>query len=87
VPLDGDIMIFEIVEVQTYSGTTADERPVSFFFNNKKIMIEDIIDRWYESGEKAGGPVYHYFKIHAPENQIFILRHNVNRDIWSVLLF
>jgi len=80
-------MIFEIVEVQTYSGAAADERPVSFFFNNKKVMIDEIVDRWYESGEKAGGLVYHYFKIHASEKQIFLLRQNVNRDVWSVLLF
>ncbi len=86
-PFGDDNMIFEIVEVQTYSGTAADERPVSFFFSNKKILIDEIIDRWYESGAKAGGPIYHYFKIYAPESQIYLLRHNVKRDVWSVLLF
>ena len=86
-PFGNDNMIFEIVEVQTYSGAAADERPISFFFNLKKIEIDEIIDRWYESGVKAGGPIYHYFKILSPDNHVYILRHNENKDIWSVLLF
>lgn len=78
-------MIFEIVEVQTYSGGIADERPVFFIYGKEKIIVEEIIDRWYESGPKAGGAVYNYFKVQAGE-RFYILRHNLRHDAWSLLL-
>lgn len=78
-------MVFEIVEVQTYCGGRADERPVSFLYREEKIVVDEIIDRWYESGQKAGGPVYNYFKVHTGD-RFYILRHNLKHGAWSVLL-
>ena len=78
-------MVFEIVEVQTYSGSGADERPVSFIYREEKIVIDEIIDRWYESGPRAGGAVYNYFKVRT-KDRFYILKHNLRHDAWSVLL-
>jgi len=80
-------MIFEIVEVKTYSGSKIDERPLSFIYRGEKIMIEEIVDRWYESGLKAGRPVYNYFKVRTGRVGFFLLRHNLAHDAWSVMLF
>jgi len=78
-------MVFEIVATRTYSGGRAEERPLSFVFREDKIVIDEIIDRWYEAGQKAGGPVYNYFKVRSAED-IYILRHNLRHDVWSVML-
>ena len=46
-------MQFEHIDVSTYSGFKADERPVSFIWRGREYRIHEIIDRWYEGGLKT----------------------------------
>ena len=47
-------MIFKLIEVESYCGYRPDERPISFSYNNKRVEVSEIVDRWFEGGTKAG---------------------------------
>jgi len=80
-------MIFEIIEdVITYSGSKPDEYPLEFTFRDTQYQVREIIDRWYESGVKAGTPIYNYFKVLTEQNDVFIIRHNQRYDSWALLI-
>jgi hypothetical protein len=76
--------IFEVVPVNTRCDQRGEESPVSFTYHDEKIDITDIVDRWYEGGIKAGGPVYNYFKVQTASSEEFLLRYNTNRHVWAV---
>lgn len=75
---DGDESM--IIHVECYSGYKANERPVSFTIDGKKLMVEEIIDRWY-------GEDYTYFKLRADDRNVYILKHQAGRDEWEMVLF
>ena len=35
------------LEVECYTGRTADERPVRFHLDGHAYMLEDLLDQWY----------------------------------------
>ena len=57
-----------IVEVECYSGRTADERPVRFRLDGHEYMVEEVLDQWY-------GPEHVFFKVRADDHKVYILRH------------
>ena len=66
---------FEPVQVECYSGYKADERPVAFFFQDRRWEISEILDRWYEGGVNPGQPIVDYFKVKTADGKVFILRY------------
>jgi len=74
---------FTPIEVVTYSGYKADERPVSFLYGNIRYTIENIVDRWYEGGEIAGRKIIHYYKVDTERNEQFLLKHDPEVDRWE----
>lgn len=79
-------MVFEIVEVKTYSGYKPDESPLSFVLHGETIKVKEILDRWYAAGIHPWQPQYDYFKVVDTRGNIFLLRFNRRRHVWSVLL-
>ncbi len=67
-----------MVRVLTYSGFKADERPASFSLRERTLQVEKIIDRWYEID-------HNYFKVVADDGKSYLLRHDVNADVWEVV--
>src|SRR6516162_2365921 len=55
------------LEVECYSGRTADERPVRFRLDGHEYMVEEILDQWY-------GPSDTFFKVRADDGNLYILR-------------
>ncbi len=68
------------LSVQCYSGSRANERPVSFLLGEKRFGITNIIDRWY-------GPDRLYFKVRADDDNIYILRCDERLDQWDLEMF
>ncbi|MEW6440029.1 MAG: hypothetical protein AB1640_03760 [bacterium] len=66
------------VEVQCYSGYKADERPVSFRIGDEKRVVENIVDQWH-------GEDHAYFKVLADDSLVYLLRHDRDRDSWTVV--
>lgn len=57
------------IKVECYAGHKADEKPISFTFGEKKLMIEEIIDQWRGLGVE-------YFKVLADDGEAYLLRHD-----------
>ena len=70
------------VRVECYAGQKGDERPVRFWFDGHKRIVDEVIDQWY-------GPDDIFFKIRADDRLVYILRHDtsVPDGEWSLLAF
>jgi len=67
------------ITVQCTSGYKADERPVSFRLGSRDLLVDKIMDRWYESD-------YSYFKIQADDGHLYILKQHVTGP-WELTYF
>jgi hypothetical protein len=68
------------VEVETYSGHKADERPFRFRLGERWLAVEEVADRWYE-------PAAVYFRVRAEDGAMYILRHDERADTWTLEAF
>jgi len=68
------------VEVQTYSGFKADERPTGFRLNGHHYRVEEICDQWL-------GPDSSYFKVRADDQNLYIIEYTPASDEWSLASF
>jgi hypothetical protein len=44
---------YETIHVECYSSFKVNERPVAFTFQERRLEISEIMDRWYEGGIDA----------------------------------
>ncbi|MBL7177741.1 MAG: hypothetical protein ISS66_18120 [Desulfobacteraceae bacterium] len=63
------------IEVAAYSGYKANERPISFTVDNRKVEVRDIIDRWSDAEHDN-------FKVLADDGKIYLLRWQRTSDLW-----
>ena len=70
------------LEVDTYSGWKADERPVRFRADGHEYGVEEILDQWY-------GPDHAYYKVRADDGNLYILRHETSTPdgAWDLVSF
>ena len=68
------------VRVESYSGYKSDQRPVRFILGNRTYQIELIEDQWYS-------PSAIYFRVHADDGNIYVLRHEEGQDEWTLEAF
>jgi hypothetical protein len=64
------------IEVESYSGRKADERPVRFRAADREYEVLDVLDQWY-------GPEETWFKVRA-EDGVYIIKHDPARDEWTL---
>lgn len=65
------------VEVQTYSGFKADERPLRLKLGQQTLEILEVEDRWYSPGET-------YFRVRVEGGDRYVLRHMEAQDVWTI---
>ncbi len=68
------------VEVESYSGYRADERPVRFVLSGRKYEVAEVEDRWYS-------PQATFFRVVATDGNRYVLRHEEAQDEWSLEAF
>lgn len=70
------------MQVESYSGRKADERPVRFQLDEHEYIVEELLDQWY-------GPEDVFFKIRADDRGVYILRHqtSVPDGDWNLVSF
>ena len=66
------------IDVVAYSGYKANERPLYFLMDNRKLGVTNIIDRWY-------GVEHDYFKVLADDGKVYLLRWHRLEDLWFVV--
>jgi hypothetical protein len=64
--------------VVAYSGYKANERPLYFVMDNRKLEVTNIIDRWY-------GEEHDYFKVLADDGKVYVLNWQRMADLWFVV--
>jgi len=67
----------KVIQVSCYSGYKADERPIDFTVRGRKLMVEEIIDRWY-------GVNHSYFKVLANDQKIYLIRYDQDEGQWTL---
>jgi hypothetical protein len=82
------------LKVECYAGYKADQRPLRFSFvasldqsnfTPKRLatqgtytyQVTEVLDRWY-------GPDYECFKVRADDHNLYVLRHQLGQDTWSL---
>ena len=68
------------IEVSTYAGYKAAERPLDFIFEGKKHEIKDIICQTCE--EDISGGLSRRYTVMTDEGLRFKLRYDGNQDQW-----
>ena len=68
------------LEVETYSGYKADERPVRFHLGDEWLAVVEVTDRWYDPDAVC-------FKVRAEDGNEYILRHREPEDTWTLGAF
>ena len=66
------------IEVAAYSGYKANERPLYFRFEQKKLSVVDVLDRWY-------GEEHDYFKVLADDGKVYLIRWHRLLDSWALM--
>jgi hypothetical protein len=67
----------KVIQVDCYSGYKANERPINFTVRGRRLMVEEIIDRWY-------GINHSYFKILANDQKIYFIKYDQDEDLWTL---
>jgi len=65
------------VQVESYSGFKADQRPLRFRLGGRWLAVEEVLDRWY-------GPEAIYFRVRADDGDLYVLRHAEPEDVWTL---
>jgi len=66
------------IKVVAYSGYKANERPLSFVLEQKKLGVVSVMDRWF-------GVENDYFKVLADDGKIYLIRWHRLLDVWLLL--
>jgi hypothetical protein len=69
-----------LIEVESYSGYRADERPVRFVMSGRSYEVVEVEDRWYS-------PQGTYFRVGASDGNRYVLYHDEKADSWSLEAF
>jgi hypothetical protein len=64
-------------EVRCLAGYRANERPISFLEEERRIGIRTILDSWRE-------PDYVCFKVETEDSRVYDLRYHEHDDYWQV---
>jgi hypothetical protein len=63
------------VQVETYSGYKADERPVRVTIDGQAHEVAEIEDRWYSPGAT-------FFRVRLANGERYVLRRVEAQEIW-----
>jgi len=70
------------LEVDCYSGSRADERPLRFRLDGREYAVDAVLDRWYE-------PESIYYRVRAGDGNLYILRQRTSTPTgeWELVSF
>lgn len=68
------------IDVETYSGYKADERPLRLRLGDRWLAVEEIVDRWYD-------PAAIYFRVRTEDGAMYILRYDEHGGAWTLEAF
>jgi hypothetical protein len=69
-----------VLKVECYAGYKGDQYPIRFYLQDRVLEVKDIEDQWYS-------PSARYFRVHASDGNIYVLKHNEEHDSWSLIAY
>ena len=66
------------IEVESYSGYKANERPTLFLLEDRRVDVVDVIDRWYGTEDD-------FFKVLAGDGRVYLLKWHRLTDEWFLV--
>ena len=64
------------LQVETYSGSRADERPTALVFGDRRLRVDTLVDTWY-------GQDHLYFKVLVEGGDEYVVRRD-DQGEWAV---
>jgi hypothetical protein len=68
------------IGVHCYAGHRGEEEPRAFDLGERRLEVIEIVDRWL-------APDHRYFKVHADDGNVYILRHDERAGEWDMTSF
>ncbi len=65
------------VQVETYSGYKADERPVRITIDGAAREVAEVEDRWYSPGAT-------FFRVRLADGERYVLRRIEAQEVWTI---
>jgi hypothetical protein len=79
-------MIYWIpVRVECYSGVRAEEAPRALFWADRRLEVEEILDRWYQGSLDPAVPAADYFRVRTRQGETYLLRHERAAHAWFLV--
>jgi hypothetical protein len=70
------------IQVESYSGSKADETPRRFVWEGRVIEVQEVVDRWYQVESLPAWPRADYFKVQSDDGSQYLLKHDLESDEW-----
>jgi hypothetical protein len=70
------------IQVESYSGSKADETPRRFVWEGRVIEVQEVVDRWYQVESLPEWPRADYFKVLSEDGSQYLLKHDLESDEW-----
>jgi hypothetical protein len=70
------------IRVECYAGVKADESPRRFFWEERPIEVEEVLDRWYQVESRPEWPRADYFKVRGADGHEYLLKRDLESDEW-----
>ena len=70
------------IQVECYAGAKADETPRRFVWEEMRIEVGEVLDRWYQVESKPEWPRADYFKVRGIDQTEYLLKHDLESDEW-----
>ncbi len=77
-------MIMVPVRVECYAGYRAEEEPRVLQVGDKRLEVEQVVDRWHEAGLDPSHSRAEYFKLLCG-SRLIIVKHDLDHHVWYLV--
>jgi hypothetical protein len=70
------------IKVECYAGAKADETPRRFIWEEMRVEVGEVLDRWYQVESKPEWPRAGHFKVRGIDQSEYLLKHDLESDEW-----
>jgi hypothetical protein len=77
--LQESVMDSPHLTVDAFSGYKGEKTPRAFALDGRTLSVQEVVDRWYSE-------THSYFRIKACDGQRYVLRLDLDEDIWELVM-
>jgi len=68
------------IKVNCYAGYRGEQAPRALAIGGNTVKVKSILDRWLS-------PDHRYFKLIDMDECLYIIRHDVNTQVWELVYY